>query len=49
MKRLREYAKDQIRVTQHTEGPRCGEEFRAEVRKKGGQPVLRALASVVNS
>ena len=49
MKRLRGKAKDQIRVTQHTEGARSGKEFRHAVLKKWGRAVLRALSSVVNS
>ena len=36
MKRLRGKAKDQIRVTQLTEGSRRGKEFRHEVLKKMG-------------
>ena len=49
MKRLREHAKDQIRVTQSTEGTLNSKEFQPEVNRNGGQAFLRAIVSVVNS
>ena len=49
MKRLREYAKDQISVTENTEGSRRGKQFQPDVSKKEGKAVPLAIASVVDS